>query len=314
MYHLQAMHGFQAKALTNLTESDLRLLRIFRVVAEAGGLTAAEPRLHMELSTISRHIKALEDRLAGTLCIRGPAGFELTDLGRVALKVAVMAGDTLDRARDELNLARSVITGELRIGIADNCLSNGKSVISQAIADFSQQAPAVDLYVSVRPPNELVDELLARHFHLCVLAGAVPEDKIVLDHLFDEEFRLYAGRMPSQAVHVSELETLGYALIARENSHKTTGLGSRLGIPQKAVASGLEAVATLLASGRFVGFLPTHYVSAIEERHCIREVAGAEALSYHVDFFLGRETNRPMSSQADLMTRLLVGSHSRDLS
>lgn len=263
----------------------------------------------MELSTISRHIKGLEDRLSGTLCIRGPGGFELTDLGQVALRVAVMAGDTLDRARDELNLARGVVMGELRIGIADNCLSNPKSALARTLGEFSQQAPAVELYISVRPPNELVNDLMSRQLHLCVIAGAVPEEKIELTHLFNEEFRLYAGGSFSAAPNLQDLSDLGYSLVARQNSHKTAGLGQRLGIPQTAVASGLEAVATLLASGKFIGFLPTHYAKSIEGHHTLTEISGADTLRYTVEFFLGHERNRPMSAQADLMVRLLSSAH-----
>ena len=73
----------------HLTETDLRLLRIFRAVAEAGGLTAAETQLGMERSTISRHLLALETRLGSRLCFRGPSGFELTDFGRKALQASI---------------------------------------------------------------------------------------------------------------------------------------------------------------------------------------------------------------------------------
>ncbi len=51
------MSAAPAKSIDSLTESDLRLMRIFRVVAESGGLTAAEICLNMERSTISRHLK-----------------------------------------------------------------------------------------------------------------------------------------------------------------------------------------------------------------------------------------------------------------
>lgn len=49
---------------------------------------------------------------------------------------------------------------------------------------------------------------------------------------------------------------MNYSLVVRQNSHKTDGLDRRLGIPQTAVASGLEVAAALLSSGKFIGFLP----------------------------------------------------------
>lgn len=126
-----------AKSIDSLTKSDLRLMRIFRVVAESGGLTAAEIRLNMERSTISRHLKSLELRLGGCLCLRGPSGFELTELGETVLQAAIAACDTLDAVRDRLNQARNVLTGELVVGIADNCLSNPRSKVVSALARFA---------------------------------------------------------------------------------------------------------------------------------------------------------------------------------
>ena len=57
--------------LGQLADVDIRLLRIFRVVAEAGGVSAAELELNIGRSTISRHLKDLETRLGVTLCRRG---------------------------------------------------------------------------------------------------------------------------------------------------------------------------------------------------------------------------------------------------
>ena len=60
---------------------DLRLLRIFKSVVECGGMTAAELELNISASTLSRHMKDLEERLGLVLCRRGRAGFTLTPEG-----------------------------------------------------------------------------------------------------------------------------------------------------------------------------------------------------------------------------------------
>ena len=46
-----------------VSDLDLRLLRVFRAVVECGGFAAAELELGIGRSTISRHIKDLEARL-----------------------------------------------------------------------------------------------------------------------------------------------------------------------------------------------------------------------------------------------------------
>ncbi|WP_243747190.1 LysR family transcriptional regulator [Yersinia pestis] len=60
---------------------DLRLLRVFKAVVDCGGMSAAELELNISLSTISKHIKDLEQRLGLTLCQRGREGFAVTERG-----------------------------------------------------------------------------------------------------------------------------------------------------------------------------------------------------------------------------------------
>src|ERR1035437_5876295 len=69
----------KAKAvLGQLSDMDIRLLRVFKSVVDCGGMAAAELELNIGTSTISRHVKDLETRLGLTLCRRGRAGFALT--------------------------------------------------------------------------------------------------------------------------------------------------------------------------------------------------------------------------------------------
>ena len=64
--------------LMRLDDVDLRLLRVFKAVADCGGMASAELELDLAMSTISRHVKELETRLGLVLCRRGRAGFALT--------------------------------------------------------------------------------------------------------------------------------------------------------------------------------------------------------------------------------------------
>ena len=67
--------------LGQLSDADIRLLRVFQAVVNCGGMSAAELELNISTSTISRHVKDLEVRLGLTLCRRGRGGFALTPEG-----------------------------------------------------------------------------------------------------------------------------------------------------------------------------------------------------------------------------------------
>jgi DNA-binding transcriptional LysR family regulator len=56
--------------LGQISDMDLRLLRVFRTVVDCGGMAAAELELNIGASTVSRHIKDLETRLGLRLCSR----------------------------------------------------------------------------------------------------------------------------------------------------------------------------------------------------------------------------------------------------
>src|SRR6202163_1218658 len=64
---------------------ELRHLRYFVAVAEAGSLTAAERKLHTSQPSLSRQIRDLEDEVGAPLLRRSSRGIELTPAGRVFL-------------------------------------------------------------------------------------------------------------------------------------------------------------------------------------------------------------------------------------
>jgi len=68
---------------------ELRLLRYFVAVAEAGSLTvAAEQTLHASQSSLSRQIRDLEGEVGARLLTRRARGIELTPAGRAFLEHA----------------------------------------------------------------------------------------------------------------------------------------------------------------------------------------------------------------------------------
>jgi LysR family hca operon transcriptional activator len=70
-------------------EMELRHLRYFVAVAEAGSLTvAAQRRLHTSQPSLSRQIRELEDEVGAQLLTRRARGIELTPAGRAFLEHA----------------------------------------------------------------------------------------------------------------------------------------------------------------------------------------------------------------------------------
>lgn len=299
------------KAITSLTEGDLRLMRIFRAVASSGGLSAAELTLSMDRSTISRHIKSLESRLGGCLCLRGPAGFELTELGESVLAAAIAACDTLDAVRDDLNRARNILTGDLVVGVADNSIGNPHCRVAQSLATLADEAPAVRVHLLVLPAGDLVRELHARRLNLYVNGTVDNDDDFIQHELCNEEFRLYVGAKEGCVVHLEDLVQGEYAVVIRSGNLQSGRLPDLLGLQRTSLATGLEAAAFLVAGGRHVGYLPEHYVSGLAHKLNLVEVEGANSLRYSVKSYLKYERARPLSGAGRRFRDILLGLHGK---
>ena len=80
---------------------ELRHLRYFVAVADAGSLTvAAERKLHTSQPSLSRQIRDLEQEVGVPLINRSPQGIELTPAGRAFLEHARMALVQAEAARE----------------------------------------------------------------------------------------------------------------------------------------------------------------------------------------------------------------------
>jgi LysR family transcriptional regulator, hca operon transcriptional activator len=80
-------------------EMELRHLRYFVAVAEAGGLTgAAQQKLHTSQPSLSRQIRDLEEEVGAQLLTRRARGIELTPAGRTFLDHARLVLSQVDAA------------------------------------------------------------------------------------------------------------------------------------------------------------------------------------------------------------------------
>ncbi|MGO3131452.1 MAG: LysR family transcriptional regulator, partial [Alcaligenes sp.] len=105
------------KGLLQVSDFDLRLLRVFRTVAQVGSFSAAEGVLGITRSAISLHMSDLEKRLGGIrLCQRGRAGFALTEEGRQVLRASETLMAAVENFRSEVNQLHSSLRGDLNIG------------------------------------------------------------------------------------------------------------------------------------------------------------------------------------------------------
>ena len=267
-------------ALGQLSDMDLRLLRVFKSVVECGGMAQAELELNIGISTVSRHIKDLETRLGLTLCRRGRAGFALTAEGQRVYDETLRLLSAVDAFRSSIDDIHRRMGGRLDVAVFDKTASNPAAHIGEAIARFAEQAPEVSLQMHVASIPAIERGLMDGSFHVGIIPAHRASQSLVYANLFTETMLLYCGArhplfganhaaMTWDALRAWQFAGLGYHSPNMELSH-----GARL--PRKATGFDQESIATLILSGRYLGFLPDHYAESFERQGLMQAVQPAQ--------------------------------------
>jgi DNA-binding transcriptional LysR family regulator len=277
----------QRPILGQLGDLDLRLLRVFKTVVDCGGMAAAELELNIGISTISRHVKDLEQRLALRLCSRGRGGFALTAEGARVHAETLRLLSATDQFRSSIDDIHERMAGELQVAVFDKTATNPEARIGQAIAAFSDQAPAVHLHLHVGSINTIERGVIDGQFQVGVIPAHRSSQSLQYQHLFNETMQLYCGQR-----HVLFSRNPAPSSWVELRDHRFAGLGyhsPNMEISQQAqlvrAATGFdqESIATLILSGEFLGFLPDHYAKTFASAGQMRALR-PERFSYPVKF------------------------------
>src|SRR6202166_4093792 len=96
---------------------DLRQLRYFVGIVQAGSLSRAADQLHVAQSAVSHHLNSLESELDRQLLTRGPKGIILTEAGTVLYRHAEAILRHVESAKQEVVSALNVPSGRVSIGL-----------------------------------------------------------------------------------------------------------------------------------------------------------------------------------------------------
>jgi LysR family transcriptional regulator, hca operon transcriptional activator len=287
---------------------ELRHLRYFVAVAEAGSLTvAAEQKLHTSQPSLSRQIRDLEDEVGTQLLKRSARGIELTAAGRAFLDHAPSVLSQVEAAseaarrvahpakpcfsmgfltgheltwmpealhilRDELPNIDVMISSQYSPLLADG-LSNGK--IDAAFLRREQGAPELAFRLLVKEPLMVI---LPSDHHLAALKALSPAD------LVGETFVTVSHTAPVlRGIIDSYLKRSGINITpAHEADHLAMGM-------------------SLIASTRGVGLLPAYAQNFLPSSITSRPLKGDTPT---IDLVLGYKKSNQSPILKLLLSRL----------
>jgi DNA-binding transcriptional LysR family regulator len=123
---------------------ELREMRAFVAVIEAGSLSAAARRLHLTQSAVSQTVSALERQLGVRLFERGSTGVKATEAGMTLLNEARAVLTRHDQAVAAVTGHADASGGLLRLGVP---LELPSGLLSTALADLATAYPATRVQV-----------------------------------------------------------------------------------------------------------------------------------------------------------------------
>ncbi len=97
---------------------DLRQLRYFLRIVEAGSFSKAADLLHVAQPSLSQHVRALEEELGVELLHRHARGVSPTDLGFILCDRARLILREVDAAKESIRESAESVSGEVVVGLS----------------------------------------------------------------------------------------------------------------------------------------------------------------------------------------------------
>lgn len=162
-------------------------MALFLLVAELGSFTKTAEYKSMPKSTVSRHVKDLEDSLGVRLLDRTTRTLKLTAQGELFYQRAKKILQDIDKVRDDLDEEQSMATGGVTV--------YGPSIMfhlfGKWIMQFREQYPDIHLELLNLDSNTRFPE--QARFDLILQAGVVHDSNFILRKITDTKGQYYAS-------------------------------------------------------------------------------------------------------------------------
>jgi DNA-binding transcriptional LysR family regulator len=146
---------------------ELRQLRYFLAVAEAGHITRAAEALGIQQPPLSQQIRALEAALGTALFRRHPKGVTLTDAGRAMQAEARRIVDSVAALQERMRRIAGGLGGVLAVGLASSVAAH--AFTPRLLRSCRREYPDIGLRLSEANAAELIEGVAGGRLHCALL-------------------------------------------------------------------------------------------------------------------------------------------------
>lgn len=289
-----------------LADIDLKLLRVFKTVVDAGGFSAAEVELNLANSTICNYMADLEKRLDMRLCERGRAGFRVTEQGQIVYQATLDLLLALEQFQNRINHTHGRLVGQLSVGFAEHMLGMPSSFFVRALREFSEQAPDVNIQISTLASQDIAPAVIEGRIKLGISVLHDQAQGLNQRKLYDEQMLLYCGQghplfgQAAKSIQADQLAEFKFVESPRlQPGHEIYPIAK--GWQRHASAYHQEARAALILTGQYLGYLPRHLVESWGWQEQMQTVCEQE-LGYINSYYT---LSKPQAEQDPLVSKFM---------
>jgi LysR family transcriptional regulator, cyn operon transcriptional activator len=245
---------------------DLHQLRVFRAAALNRNFTRAAEELRISQSTVSLHVKNLEEELGARLFLRVGRKVVLTDSGAMLLNSTERVLRDLKNAEAAVREMGAVQHGSVRLGVGATTLIYR---LPDCLSAFRRRFPGIDVIIETGTTELLLQHLQAQRLDLVVAMQPVAGHNLRVTPLGSEEMVVVLHRdhpaARKRALDAADLAGLSFILYEKRTAMQNVidewfaslGVEPRVNMEME----NIEAIKCLVRSGFGASVLPFCAVS-----------------------------------------------------
>jgi len=239
-----------------LTGMDLRGLRYFLAIAEAGSITRAAALLGVAQPALTRQVQAMEAELGAALLERLPRGVRLTPAGRQFLEHTRRVLRELERARAELADTGRAGRGRVILGVSPTV---GGWLVPGCVERARTEAPDLSIKVVEGFSPQLFDALGAGRVDVALLTNPEPARALRYTPLVAEPMVVVGRHAPGPQAFLTRAELARLPLLLSDGIRQALAeqldrLALRLNVEVE--IDSIEAIRALLLRGSGHALMP----------------------------------------------------------
>lgn len=301
-----------------MKDIELKQISVFMAVRELGGLTAAQERLGMSCSAISKTLADLEIRVGTKLCHRGRSGFQITNEGERFYDSAVRLHVSFSQFKLDVSGLKKRQLLQFNIGVVDSTLNDKNNPLPARLIAMQEKYSNLEFRIQVTDSYIIADKLLADEFDVGLTFQSSVRPPLLSKEIYREDLVFICGHyhknrlsnLMAKGASVEQLRTLlnEYGLVSFKSVFDLYTLDPHLFADFDALEQidNIEALIWQVSTGRRFGLIPIQTFDVFQHCTGICQVTTKEPLTSSM-YLVYKPAKKQKKDKQEMINLLLDG-------